>query len=460
MQGKMSLSGSPIISVIMPSLNVVDFISECMESVVTQTMQDIEIICVDGGSTDGTLDIIEEYALKDRRIRIIRSEIKSYGYQMNLGVAAAQGKYIGIVETDDYIAPDMYEKLYSYIKDSNEDFVKGGYISFFDVNGERIYSKFLNDKCKPIYGGHIDLKRNREAGMYDPVHIWSGIYRKDFLISKGIWFHESSGASFQDTSFSVLVGLMADSCIYVDLCTYFYRSDNDNSSVKSADKLECMKSEYKYINDFLEKSGEVSEKIRLLVDRYKLSSYMWDIKRLSGENRDRYIKNIAEEMKDFLPGGKYAEVLDDVERMYVKALTEPGYVEFLIQKEEEPVKVYKELLLQIAAGTRFIVMGAGKYFDTLIYIENYVNRNFIIGVCDNNVSIQGTEKHGYSIMSVEDAVQKYKNEQWLVVNKYHSGEMISQLREAGIMLERIHIVDYIIGDYQLLLLIRKYCTDN
>lgn len=456
----MSLSSSPIISVIMPSLNVVDYISECMESVVAQTMQDIEIICVDGGSTDGTIDIIEEYALKDRRIKIIHSEIKSYGYQMNLGVAAARGKYIGIVETDDYIGRDMYEKLYSYIKDSNEDFVKGGYISFLDINGKRAYSQCLNLKCKPIYGEHIDLKMNREVGLYDPVHIWSGIYRKDFLISKGIWFHESLGASYQDTSFSVLVGIMADSCIYVDLCTYYYRRDNDNSSAKAVDKLDCLKSEYKYVNDYLEKNGEVPEKIRLLVDRYKLVSYMWDIRRVSEVNRDRYIKIIAEEMTEFLPGRKFAEALNDTEREYVRVLTEPEYADFFMRKEEEPAKVYKELLLQIASGTKFIVMGAGKYFDKLIYIKNYVNKNFIMGVCDNNVTIQGTERHGYSIMSVEDAIQKYQREQWLVVNKHHSSEMVSQLQEAGIMLEKMHIVDHIIGDYQLLQLIRKYCTGN
>ena len=101
----------PKVSVIMPSLNVVQYIQECMESVVRQTLSDIEIICVDAGSTDGTLEILQEFAKKDQRMSIIVSDKKSYGYQMNLGLKAAKGEYIGIVETDDFIEPNMYEDL-------------------------------------------------------------------------------------------------------------------------------------------------------------------------------------------------------------------------------------------------------------------------------------------------------------------------------------------------------------
>lgn len=72
------------ISVIMPSLNVSKYIKQCLQSVLNQTLEDIEIICVDGGSTDGTLDIIQQYVKKGNRVKLIHSDIKSYGYQMNL----------------------------------------------------------------------------------------------------------------------------------------------------------------------------------------------------------------------------------------------------------------------------------------------------------------------------------------------------------------------------------------
>ena len=85
------------VSVLMPSLNVVRYIRECMESVISQTMEEMEILCIDAGSTDGTLEILEEYVRKDRRVRLIKADKKSYGYQMNLGLKEALGEYIVVV---------------------------------------------------------------------------------------------------------------------------------------------------------------------------------------------------------------------------------------------------------------------------------------------------------------------------------------------------------------------------
>ena len=89
----------PKLSIIMPSLNVHLYIKDCLESVIHQTLHDLEILCIDAGSTDGTWEILEKYAGKDNRIRLIRSPQKSYGYQMNLGIRESTGEYIGIVET-------------------------------------------------------------------------------------------------------------------------------------------------------------------------------------------------------------------------------------------------------------------------------------------------------------------------------------------------------------------------
>ena len=91
------------ITVIIPSLNRVDSIRECLSSVMVQTLEQMEILCIDAGSTDGTLEILEECALQDKRIEVVQTERKSYGYQVNLGIRLAKGMYIGIVETDDYI---------------------------------------------------------------------------------------------------------------------------------------------------------------------------------------------------------------------------------------------------------------------------------------------------------------------------------------------------------------------
>ena len=79
----------PLVSVIMPSLNVGNYIEKCLTSVMNQSLKDIEIICIDAGSTDGTLEIIKKYAELDQRIVVISSEVRSYGYQVNLGISTA-----------------------------------------------------------------------------------------------------------------------------------------------------------------------------------------------------------------------------------------------------------------------------------------------------------------------------------------------------------------------------------
>ena len=102
----------PKVSIILPIYNVREYLAEALDSVINQTLRDLEIICVDDGSTDGSLDIIREYAAKDPRIVVITGPNGGYGKAMNKGLDRATGDYVGIVEPDDYVIPEMYEELY------------------------------------------------------------------------------------------------------------------------------------------------------------------------------------------------------------------------------------------------------------------------------------------------------------------------------------------------------------
>lgn len=213
----------------MPSLNVSNYIEKCLQSVVKQTLHDIEIICVDAGSTDGTLEILERFAEIDSRIAIIHSDKKSYGYQMNLGIKRAKGEYIGIVETDDFVSLDMFERLYEKTLEKKVDFVKSNYISFFNLNGNVQEINTIKSKTNRICNRVLELNRYHDNRLVDINNIWTGIYRRAFLIDNELWFNETLGASFQDTSFSILVGLVANSCIYLDEHYYYYRIDRPES---------------------------------------------------------------------------------------------------------------------------------------------------------------------------------------------------------------------------------------
>ena len=131
------MTDNPKVSVLMPSLNVARYIRQCLDSVIAQTLRNIEIICIDAGSTDGTLEILQEYEAKDARVKIIRSEKKSYGYQMNLGLDAARGDYVGIVETDDWADPEMFEQLCQAADGNKAEVVFSNYYNYYSSPNER-----------------------------------------------------------------------------------------------------------------------------------------------------------------------------------------------------------------------------------------------------------------------------------------------------------------------------------
>ena len=173
------MTKKPKVTIIMPSLNVKTYIRQCMESVINQTLKEIEIICVDAGSDDGTLEILQEYAAKDSRIRLIHSEKKSYGYQVNIGFDEAKADYIGIVETDDYIKSDMFDRLYSAAANAGfPDVVRRGLFSIWPENdGDRIT---ITLRLKLKTGTVFQLPEHYEMVEGHPS-IWAGIYKKEFL---------------------------------------------------------------------------------------------------------------------------------------------------------------------------------------------------------------------------------------------------------------------------------------
>ena len=100
------------VSVVIPVYNAQKYLEQCLSSVVDQTLKEIEIICVNDGSRDGSPGIIRSFMEKDPRVRMIDKKNGGYGQSVNMGFDAAQGEYLGIVEADDFAAPEMFEKLY------------------------------------------------------------------------------------------------------------------------------------------------------------------------------------------------------------------------------------------------------------------------------------------------------------------------------------------------------------
>ena len=229
----MEMSDNQIkVTVIMPSLNVGDYIEECILSVINQSLSEIEIICVDAGSTDNTLDILNKYAEKDNRISIISSDEKSYGHQVNLGLLKAKGEYISIVETDDFIAEDMLERLYSLSDEGTVDIVKGTFYHYNDYDKDNIIMDINNEKADLITSKKFTLKQYPRFIDGHPS-IWAGIYRKEFLDANEITLVEVPGGGWVDNPFFYETAITAESIVYIHEPIYYYRVSNPNSSTNT-----------------------------------------------------------------------------------------------------------------------------------------------------------------------------------------------------------------------------------
>ena len=263
----------PRISILMPSLNVAGYIGECMDSVLAQTLSEIEIICIDAGSADGTWEILQEYAAKDSRIRLILSDRKSYGYQMNLGLSAARGEYIGIVETDDWVEPGMFTALYSTAREMSADIVKANYYWYYTIPEKR---NVPFDNLKRCPYGTVFRPRDTMRLFETTPAIWSGIYRRDMLAEHDIRFNETPGASYQDASFHFMVCAVAERAVCLPQYLHHYRRDNENSSVNSPGKVYCVNEEMRFFERFLSERPQISEEIFKPYMALKYEKYRWN----------------------------------------------------------------------------------------------------------------------------------------------------------------------------------------
>lgn len=259
----------PKVSVVIPIYGVEKYLREALDSVLNQTLQDLEIILVDDGGKDSCPQIIDEYAHKDSRIIAIHKENSGYGNSMNIGLEKATGEYVAILEPDDFIKVNMYEDLYNIAKEYDSDIVKSGYY-------ENLQCK-ENSKIKKIKWDNTSIPLNRsftieECGLFLYYHpsIWTCIYKKDFLDNHNIRFIEAPGAGWTDNPFQVQTMCLAERINYTPEAYYYWRRLNANHSDELKDyKLPFLRSEEIYA--WLEKNNIINTTILNNIARRELA---------------------------------------------------------------------------------------------------------------------------------------------------------------------------------------------
>ena len=223
---------NPLVSVLIPCINSQDYIEQCVESVMNQTLENIEILCIDAGSTDKTLEILNDLNSRDSRITIFNSDKKSYGYQMNIGLDNSNGEYIAIVESDDFIDKNMLNDLYNLANEYDADIAKTTFYHYYDgIDGEEVRN--INDSKRSIKTEGTFTLEEHPLFISGHPSIWAGIYKNSFLKENNVRFMEEKGAGWVDNPFFYETAFSAKKIVYRDVPYYNYRETNPNSSSNS-----------------------------------------------------------------------------------------------------------------------------------------------------------------------------------------------------------------------------------
>lgn len=404
----------PKVSVIVPIYNVEQYLRECMDSILAQTLTDLEVICVDDGSTDRSPGILDDYASRDPRVHVIHRENHGYGQSVNVGMDRAVGEYIGIVESDDRILPDMYEKLYNAAREYDLDFVKSDCIFWWDTL-KYFYTHHRN-YLDEYYDRVLDGSSRRIFYNFF-MNIWTGIYKKEFLTHNQIRCNETPGASYQDNGFWMQTMSMAERAMWLGEAFYLYRQDNPASSIKSKGKAMAMKEEYNFAEEILERKQlwkEVDICHYFLMLRHK-GTFM----RISDELKREYCGEI---IRDF---EKYREltIQNEAAHSWLKQLYEEPELfcnEFIERKAKA--------LRQLQEAEYIIIYGAGNCGQKALRIMTYQ------GVTDKVLcfAISDKKANGHiGIIPVRciDELTEYRHNAVVVIGTNEYSEIYSQMRE-------------------------------
>ena len=280
-----------MLSVIVPCCNVERFVGQCLRSIQDQTFKSFEVLCINDGSKDNTLSEIQSFCSSDIRFHVVDKPNSGYGDSMNLGLSLARGKYVAIIESDDYIEATMFEDLIGYAEKYNLDIARAGFYY--------TYSDSETPETFPYIAKNIVLKPiDYQAIFYQPPSIWASIYRREFLVESEINFLPTPGASFQDTSFAFKCYMCCARFMLVQNCFVHYRQ-HENNSVKSDGKLYAVCDEWDEIIKFVSVDKERFNKVKYLIGELFNNTYRWNYNRLTGKGRKIFIKRWSSDIRKY-----------------------------------------------------------------------------------------------------------------------------------------------------------------
>lgn len=280
-------------TIVVPVYNAELYLNECLDSLVNQTVRDIEIICINDGSTDQSLKILKEYAAKDKRIRVIDQQNHGHGYTMNVGISNATGETVMFVDSDDFIETDAIERLYPILKKNRLDFVKCDLQTF---TGDHEITGKMNACNNRSHYNRIINPNKVYSSYFAPTQNVTALYNTNFLHRNEVTYGTEHKCC-QDIPFFFKAMYHATRIAYYDYKYYWYRKGLDAALTNSRNQAQDAVDTYQDVCSYFEEIAPEDKSIWRIIQKKQLDNYVYIIKNLSGSDKLRFIEDYSAHLR-------------------------------------------------------------------------------------------------------------------------------------------------------------------
>lgn len=396
------------VSVIIPVYNTPElFLRECLESVIKQSLKEIEILCIDDQSTDQSLDILKEYARKDSRVRVIRQEKNGrVARARNRGAQEATGAYLYFMDCDDFIQENALEIAYQVSVERNLDMLLFSGEMFYETEAlkrrflmEERYLKYNNPEKPVMTGGEMYRYLREEKRYYNTI--WIQLHKTSFFREKAYAFCPQAGTC-DDALFTFQAINQANRIACIPEVLYHYRIRENSGDTKAKESI--------YIKGI---THWYTQMLLIFLD-WDLPKEDWTCYR----EHFQLVRNLIGEL--------YWEVYETGSQKIKETL---HTLECMLFHEPITFSTVADFMDHPDPQRKYCIFGAGIMGKRVLVMLQEKNYPLPLGICDNDPSLQGTELFGVPILSFEEALKRYEDLHILIANHNYKEEIYGQVSE-------------------------------